>query len=210
MKVLVVDGQPIVRVGVAAVLEAEEDMAVAGEAEDEQAALTLVWEKDPDVVVLDPDVEGEEGARDLCRRIKSLSEPPGVVAYAARNSGDEVLSWKLSGADSFVHKGEAPEKLIEALRETCSGKGVWFLGRLQEEGAPRGGPRGTPTERALLTPREKEVFELLARRLSNFEIACELSISHQTTKNHVSNVLRKFGVKSRAELLWGGPRSPKA
>lgn len=197
VKVLVVDEQPIVREGTKAVLEAERDMVFSGEAGSAPEAFDLVTETDPDVVILDLDLKGEEDGLELCRGMKSLPDPPGVVVHTMHNSQEELFSSRISGADSFVHKGEDPGKLLEAIRETHSGKKVWFLG----EDNPTPDDPHSSTANNELTTKEKQIFNLLVRRLTNSEIAAELSISHQTVKNHVSSVLRKLGASSRTDLL---------
>ncbi|QIN82909.1 response regulator [Rubrobacter tropicus] len=197
MKIVVVDGQPVVRVGVKTVLDAEENMETVGEAASVRQAIELVRRAAPDIVVLDLDLEGQGGGLELCRKIKSMPGAPGVVVFTFRNSREEVFSSRLSGADSFVHKGESTGKLLEAIRETRSGKKVWFLG----EGDNPGPHRHFNAEEPSLTPKEKEIFALLVKRRTNAEIAAELSISHQTVKNHVSNVLKKLGADSRIDLL---------
>ena len=208
IEVLLIDGQPIVREGVKAVLAAEEDMAVVGEAENAEEAFNLIRnnvKEIPYIVILDIELEGEEDGLDLCRKIKSLADPPSVVVYTVRNCPEEVFGSKISGADSFVYKGEEPDKLLEALRETRLGKKVWFMG--QGEGRPKrrhySSARGSSVDGFSLTPREKEVFALIVRRYTNPEIANELSISPQTAKNHVSSVLKKFGACSRVDLIQG-------
>ena len=200
MKVLVVDRQPIVRVGIRTVLEAEEGITIVGEVDNAQDALTTVRRSNPDVVILDLDIRGERNGLDLCREIKSVSHPPGVIIYTALASEEAVFSSRLHGADSFVNKSEDPARLLEAVREPASGKRVWFLGEIDENPGPT---HNITAEHSLLTPREREVFALLVRRLTNAEIAQELSISHQTTKNHVSSILRKLGAKNRMEVLAG-------
>ena len=133
------------------------------------------------------------------RSLKSRSEAPGVVVHTAHNSVEDVFTSQLSGADSFVHKGEVTQKLVEAVKETHAGRRVWLLGEGRRNPHPPTVPHGEDDPR--LTRREKEVFHLLLGRYTNAEIAQELSISLQTTKNHVSSVLRKLGVQSRSGLF---------
>ena len=202
IRVMVVDEQPTMRLGVRRALEAEEGMLVVGEGEDAEEVLRLVQESRPNVVVMDLVLRGEEGGTELLRRLKSRPHAPGVVVYTARNSEEDIFASRLSGADSFVHKSEGPPRLVEVVRETYARKRVWFLGRRRnsDTGSTDNPPHANPGE-PLLTPREKEVFSLLLQRYTNAEIARELSISLQTAKNHVSSILRKLGAKKRADLL---------
>lgn len=199
MKVLLVDTHPTMRLGVRAILEREEDVDLVEEAESLKGALEICEDHDPDVVVLDLDLKGEGSGTKLCGEIKARPEPPRVVVHTARGSEEDAfLSLRLSGADSYVHKSEEPTKLLETIRETHAGRKVWLLG--DGESSANG---GTAPESGVLslTPREKEVLGLLIKRHTNSEISAELSISLQTVKNHVSNILKKFGVSSRTELL---------
>ena len=128
IKVLVVDEQPTMRLGVSYAIEAEEGMLVVGEAGDAQEALRLVAEVRPDVVVMDFVLGGEGGGAELLRSLKSRPEAPGVVVHTAHNSVEDVFTSRLSGADSFVYKGEVTQKLVEAVKETHAGRRVWLLG----------------------------------------------------------------------------------
>jgi two-component system response regulator DevR len=203
IRVLVVDEQPTMRLGVRRAVEAEEGMLVVGEVGDVEEALRLVEESHPDVVVMDLVLRGGEGGTELLRRLKSEPDAPGVVVHTARNSEEDVFASRASGADSFVYKGEGPSRLVEAVKETHARKRVWFLGRRRQDSDTRSidhhphANLGTP----FLTPREKEVFSLLLQRYTNAEIARDLSISLQTAKNHVSSVLRKLGATRRADLF---------
>lgn len=196
VKVLLVDEHPTTRVGLETILEVQEDMQAAGATGNAEEALRLVGEEDPDVVVLDLALDGPGSGLELCREIKALSDPPGVVVHTAQNSEETVISCRISGVDSYVYKGEEPNKLLEAIRETSSGKRVWFLG------GGEGGPSpDLPANGIYLTPKEKEIFALLIKRYTNAQISEELSISLQTTKNHVSSILKKFEVASRTDLV---------
>jgi DNA-binding NarL/FixJ family response regulator len=197
IKVLVVDNQPAMRFGIRRVIEDEEGMLVVGEAGNAKEALRLAGETSPDVVVTDLALGGG-GGMGFLRELKSLPHAPGVVVHTADNSEEAVFVSRLSGADSFVYKGEEVARLIEAVRDTHSGKRVWFLG--EERRNPESPARGNADEPAL-TPREKEVFRLLVKRYTNAEIADTLSIGLQTTKNHVSSVLRKLGAERRSDIL---------
>jgi DNA-binding NarL/FixJ family response regulator len=198
IKVLEVDEQPAMRFGIRRAIEDEESMLVVGEARDPEEALRLARETRPDVVVTDLTLGGGGGMAFL-RDLKSLPHAPGVVVHTADNSEEAVFVSRLSGANSFVYKGEEVARLIEAVKDTHSGKRVWFLGEEQRNSAS---PTDGGADESLLTRREKEVFRLLTMRYTNAEIADTLSIGVQTTKNHVSSVLRKLGVARRSDILY--------
>jgi DNA-binding NarL/FixJ family response regulator len=203
IRVLVVDEQPTMRLGVRSAVEAEEDMLVVGEVGDVAGALRLVEESRPGVVVTDLVLKDREGGTEFLRRLKAEPAAPGVVVHTAYASEEDVFASRVAGADSFVYKGEGPSKLVEAVRETHAGKRVWFLGR-RRQNPDTGNTDHHPPENpgaAILTPREKEVFSLLLQRHTNAEISRELSISLQTAKNHVSSVFRKVGATRRADLF---------
>jgi NarL family two-component system response regulator LiaR len=134
---------------------------------------------------------------ELCRQIKSASDPPGVVVYTDSDAEGDLFLCQLSGADSYVHKGEDPERLLEAIRATYTGKRVWFIG---QDGTPNSSRRPAVHHQLSLTSRERQIFSFMLKRYPNSHIAKELGISTQTVKNHSSNVLRKLGVSRRADL----------
>jgi DNA-binding NarL/FixJ family response regulator len=149
IKVLVVDDQPATRFGIRRAIEDEEGMLVVGEAGNAEEALRLTGETRPDVVVADLALGGR-GGMGFLRELKSLPHAHGVVVHTADNSEEAVFVSRLSGADSFVYKGEEVARLLEAVRDTHSGKRVWFLG--EERRNPEPPARGKPDEPAL-TPR---------------------------------------------------------
>lgn len=198
MRVLLVEDHPTMRLGLKSVLEVHSDIEVVGEAENVVEALGYTREKTPEIVVLDLRLKGERSGIELCREIKSLPDPPRVVVYTAHNSEEEIFSCRLSGAESYVHKGEDSKKLVEAIRETHVGKRVWLLGGEAEEADAW---LQSFSETSSLTPREKEVFALMVRGFSNARITAELSISPQTTKNYVSSIFKKLSITRREELF---------
>jgi DNA-binding NarL/FixJ family response regulator len=201
VKILVVDQHPVMRLGIMALLRPENDIRTIGAAEGVDDALRLIGEEQPDIVVLDFSLKGLQSGTELCRQIKSRLNPPRVIFYTAHHAEEQLFLCRLSGADSYVHKEEEPEKLIEAIRQTHAGKRVWFI----SDGEGYKLNRRTTFEQASLTPREREVLGLMLKRYANSHIAKELGISLQTVKNHASNVLRKLGVNRRTDLPWEQP-----
>ncbi len=198
--VVLVDDHPAMRLGLKDLLNAN-GMWVAGEAGDGDEALRLVEEMRPDLVVLDLNLSGETDGIEVCRRLKTLPEAPYILVHTAHDFARDVSPCLLAGADSYVHKRTACEELLNAVRRTTAGEQVWLPGgRVREISYIH-----TAVQGAQLTSREQEVLALLHRRYSNAEIAEKLHISRQTTKNHVSSILRKLGFKSRRQLF---PKSP--
>lgn len=195
-RVVLVDGHPATRLGFQDLMNAN-GIRVVGASGDGDEALRLVEEMRPDVVVLDLNLAGETNGMEVCRQIKSLPEAPHVLVYTAYDFAEDVASCLLAGAESYVHKSTACEELLNAVRRTAAGEQVWLPGgRVREVSYLHIAVRGIQ-----LTPREREVLALLRRYYSNAEIAEKLHISPQTTKNHVSSILKKLGVKSRRQLF---------
>lgn len=178
-------------------LELEGATELIGEAESAEEALRLARQAAPDLIVLDLKLKGERSGIELCREIKALPNPPTVIIYTAYDSPEEVSAALRAGADGYVHKGIGYEQLSEILERTRAGQKVWILkGEDSTESFRRVKAESTP-----LTPREEEVLSLLLRRRTNDEISRELSISVQTTKTHVSSILKKLGRRTRRDLL---------
>jgi DNA-binding NarL/FixJ family response regulator len=197
LKILLVDDHPTVRFGLKHLLASADGTEVVGEAENAVDAVRLVEDLRPDLVLLDLRL-GEDSGIEVCREIKALLGSPRVLVFTAHASVEDVAGATLAGADGYLHKGVAGEKLLDAVRRIHAGQRVWLLpAENEEEAADR--IRETSGE-ARLTPKEKEVFALVLKRRTNPEIAEELYISLYTVKNHVSSILRKLGLKSRREI----------
>jgi DNA-binding NarL/FixJ family response regulator len=204
MKILVVDRHPVMRLGLVALLRSEDDILTICVAENSDDAASIVATEQPDIVILDFILKGRQSGTELCRQIKSAPDPPGVVVYTDNDTEADLFLCQLSGADSYVHKDEEPDRLLEAIRATHAGKRVWFIG---SEGAPDPHRQQTVRQHACLTPRERQIFSFMLKRYTNSQIAKELGISMQTVKNHSSSVLRKLGVNRRTDLPREAPSS---
>lgn len=198
MRVLLVEDHPTMLLGLRTAVELGPVTEVAGEASTAEEALDLARTLVPDLVVLDLRLRGASSGIELCREIKSLPEPPQVVVYTAYNSPKEVSSCLVSGADSYVHKGEEAPRLLEAIEDTYAGDRVWLLGG--EEEAASTDLRST-ADASSLTDREQQVLSLVLKRRTNARIAQELHITVPTVKTHVGNVLRKLDARSREDLF---------
>lgn len=197
MKVLIVDDHPVTRAGIKTVLELQKGVESVGEAGSAEEALLLAREAQPDLVILDVRLKGNDNGIELCREIKSLPAPPAVLIYTAYNSAEEVSSALLAGADGYVHKGVDYARLSEAIQRTCTGESIWLLGEDKERAESL---LKSAADDSRLTPREKEIFGLVHCRYTNKEISDKLFISLQTTKNHVSSILKKLNRRGRSEL----------
>ena len=198
MRVLLVDDHPAIRMGMKALLDTADGVEVVGETEGATEAVQLAADLAPDLVVLDLRLGGEKSGIGTCREIKTLPESPRVLIHTAHDTVDDLAAGTLAGADGYLHKSARHVEFVDAVRKVYAGKKVWSLGT--ESMATKDRPQST-SEVALLTPKEREVYALLLKRYSNHEIARELYVGTRTVKSHVTNIMRKLGVKSRRELF---------
>lgn len=197
MRVLIVEDHHTTILGIKTVLELEKGMEVVGEARNSEDAVNLTRRLEPDLVILDLKLRGENNGIELCREIKSFPSSPRLLIYTAYNCPEEVSACRLSGADGYVHKSEDAGKFLEAVEKVYAGEQVWFLGGEVEDAETRIQVAGKDAD---LTLREGEIVTLLLRRRTNNEIANDLFISPLTVKTHVSNILGKLNLRSRKEI----------
>jgi DNA-binding NarL/FixJ family response regulator len=205
-RVAIADGNALVRGAVTALLDAEDDIAVAGVAGDSQAVLAVTELERPDVVLIDLDLPGADGL-DITRRIFSNPALEGVrvIVLSSTDEDDKLFGALRAGASGFLLKDTEPAELLEAVRAVARGDALLSRGvtrRLIAEVASQPDRyRPSPEELEELTAREREVMALVARGLSNQEIAERLVISLATAKTHVSRALRKVDARDRAQLV---------
>jgi DNA-binding NarL/FixJ family response regulator len=205
-RVAIADGQLLVRGAVTALLDAEDDVAVAGVAGDSEEALALTERERPDIVLVDLDLPGA-GGLETTRRIFADPALEGVrVIVLSPTDDDGTLFGALrAGASGFLLGDTEPAELLEAVRAVARGDALLSHGvtrRLIAEVASQPDRyRPSPEELDELTAREREVMALVARGLSNQEIAERLVISLATAKTHVSRALRKVDARDRAQLV---------
>jgi len=204
VRVVLVDDEAMVRVGLRMVLTAEPDIEVVGEAADGGAAVGVVEQTAPDVVLMDvrmPEVDGIEGAR----RVLAQSPEVKVVVLTTFDEDEYVEAALRAGVSGFLLKVAPPERLIEAVRTVAAGGGLLDPGvtrRVIESFAAAPPLRTRRAERLdALTERERDVLRLIGRGLSNGEIAAELYLGETTVKTHVSNVLAKLGLRDRVQAV---------
>ncbi|KUO08387.1 response regulator transcription factor [Streptomyces sp. DSM 15324] len=204
--VLLVDDEPLVRAGLRAVLEAQGDIEVVGEAADGAAVIPLVRRLRPDVVAMDvrmPLLDGIEATRALLRTVDG---PPKILVVTTFENDEYVYEALRAGAAGFLLKRARPAEIVHAVRLVAEGESLLFpasVRRLAAEYGEAGGDRAArdTLERARLTEREAEVLRLMTRGLSNAEIAGQLVVGTETVKSHVSAVLAKLGVRDRVQAV---------
>jgi len=203
IRVALVDDQELVRTGFRMILDAEPDIEVVGEASDGEAALAVVAESNPDVVLMDvrmPRMDGIESTR----LIGGMKHPPRVVILTTFDIDDYVYEALRAGASGFLLKDTPADDLIAGVRIVAAGEALLapsVTRRLIEEFASR--PNGVvePESLETLTDREREVMVLMARGMSNAEIAGGLFVGETTVKTHVSHILTKLDLRDRVQAV---------
>jgi len=206
VSVLLVDDEPLVRAGLRAVLEAQPDIQVVGEAADGAAVIPLVRQLRPDVVAMDvrmPLLDGIEATRAVLR---TVDRPPKILVATTFVNDEYVYEALRAGADGFLLKRARPAEIVYAVRLVAEGGSLLFPASVRQLAARYGEGGGNlaaraAMERARLTDREAEVLRLMARGLSNAEIAERLVVGTETVKSHVSAVLAKVGARDRTQAV---------
>jgi DNA-binding NarL/FixJ family response regulator len=205
IRVVLVDDQPLIRTGIRALLDAEDDIKVVAEGRNGDEGVALTIEHLPDIVLMDvqmPEVDGIEATR----RIANDDRLAGVRVVMLTNYGlDEYVFNSLrAGASGFVVKDTEPADLLQALRVTMRGDALLspaVTRRLISEFVARPADLFRSADLALLTNREREVVTLVAHGLSNDQIAERMVLSPMTAKTHVSRAMTKLGARDRAQLV---------
>lgn len=207
---LIVDDHPLFRQGVADALALEKDFRVVGQAADGKHALELIRDLEPDIAVLDinlPEINGQQ----ITHQVTQEKLHTRILLLTGYDDIEQAIHAAHAGAAAYCAKDIQPRDLIAVIREVANGKFVmvdkvltrrelddWLASQM--EGARRSySEPGSPFHP--LSDREMEVLSCVVRGKSNKEIAGLLGISHQTVKNHVTSILRKFGVEDRTQAV---------
>jgi DNA-binding NarL/FixJ family response regulator len=203
--ILIADDQALVRAGFRMILEAEPDLRVLAEAKDGDEAVEAARRVRPDIVLMDirmPKLDGLEATR---RIMAGTDQPPRVLILTTFDLDEYVFDALHAGASGFLLKDVPPEQLVAGIRVVAEGDSLLSptVTRRLIESFVREHPRASkpPPELEELTPREAEILGLIARGLSNAEIAEELVVSGTTVKTHVARVLSKLGLRDRVQAV---------
>ena len=197
IRVLLVDDHPVVRDGLAAILDTQPDLLVVGAAASGSEAIKLIKAIQPDVVLLDLEMPGLDGV-EVMRRIKADSPAVQAIVFTAFDTDERILSAVKAGAMGYLLKGSPREEIFRAIRVVSQGGSLLqpvVASRLLHQIA------SSPPEKTSLTARETEVLALLAQGKANKEIAKILMITERTVKFHVSSLLAKLGAENRTEAV---------
>jgi len=204
LSVVVVDDEPLIRSGLRAIINAEPDLTVVGEAGDGAEVLPVVRRTGADVVLMDvrmPAVDGIQATRLL---LENLDPAPRVLVVTTFENDDYVYDALRAGASGFLLKRTPPDDIIAAIRTVAGSESLLFPEAIRALALAHVGtqpPRPTGLDEYQLTDREQEVLRLMARGLSNLEIAGELILGLQTVKTHVANVLAKLNARDRTQAV---------
>jgi DNA-binding NarL/FixJ family response regulator len=204
VSVLIADDQALVRAGFRSILESEPGIRVVGEASDGRNAIDIARKRRPKVVLMDirmPDVDGLEATR---RILAEQEDETAVLMLTTFDLNEYVYEAMRAGASGFLLKDVRPEDLVAAVRIVAGGDAMIapaVTKRLIEHFVRAAPPAVPPAELAELTPREVEVLTMVAKGLSNGEIAADLVLSEATVKTHVKHILAKLNARDRVQAV---------
>ncbi|WP_432950134.1 response regulator [Kribbella sp. CA-253562] len=204
ISVVVVDDEPLIRSGLRAIIDAEPDLTVVGEAGDGAEVLPLVRRTGADVVLMDVRMPALDGIQATRLLLDALDPAPRVLVVTTFENDDYVYDALRAGASGFLLKRTPPDDIIAAIRTVAGSESLLFpeairslaLAHLDHQPSKPAG-----LDQYDLTEREQEVLRLMAKGLSNAEIAGELVLGVQTIKTHVANLLSKLGARDRTQAV---------
>jgi DNA-binding NarL/FixJ family response regulator len=199
VRVVIADDEDLIRTGLRIIVDSEPGLLVVGEAADGAAVVPVVRETLPDVVLMDVRMPALDGIQ-ATRRLVALPSPPKVIVVTTFENDDYVYDALRAGASGFLLKRTRPEELVRAVELVAEGESLLFPEAIRGLAA-RAGHSGPVAGIGRLTSREGEVLTLMARGLSNGEIAAELTVGLETVKTHVGNVLDKLAVRDRTQAV---------
>jgi DNA-binding NarL/FixJ family response regulator len=203
VRVLIVDDDDLMRAGLKSVLASDDSVQVVGEAGDGREAVSSTRASKPDVVLMDvrmPDLDGIAATRELLAAAPDVR----VVMLTTFEEDDYIFGALNAGASGFLLKRTRPEELIAAIHTVADGDSLLspsVTRRVIDRMARQPAPHASSAKLQSLTPREREVLELVARGLSNTEIAAAFVIEESTVKTHVKRILGKLGLRDRVQAV---------
>ncbi|KAB2345494.1 response regulator [Actinomadura rudentiformis] len=203
IRVLLVDDERLIRAGLAAIINAEPDLTVVGEAADGADVPAEVKRLEPDVILMDVRMPKLDGIQ-ATRRVMENPAPPRVIVVTTFENDEYVYDALKAGASGFLLKRTRPEEILHAIRMVAHGDTLLFPAAIRSLAATHGGGAGSgggARWHAQLTEREADVLRLMAKGHSNAEIATELFVSPQTVKTHVGNLLGKLQARDRTQAV---------
>ena len=204
ISVVIVDDQELVRTGFRAILSSEPGIEVVGEAKDGQEAVEAAEQLEPDVVLMDIRMPVLDGLAATRRIVTGPDSRPRVLILTTFDLDEYVYEALRSGASGFMLKDNPADQLVTAIHVVARGEALLapsVTRRLISEFAHRQPPTTRPEQLAVLTDRESEVLELVARGLSNAEISEELYVAETTVRTHVGHILTKLGLRDRVQAV---------
>jgi len=204
IRVLLADDQTMVRAGFAMILDAQPDIEIVGEADDGERAIAQAARLQPDVIVMDirmPKLDGVSATRSVLAQSKDF---PRVLVVTTFDIDQYVFDALRAGASGFLLKNAPPEELVRAVRIVAAGDSLLapeVTRHLIEAFCLQPATSASPSQLQELTARERQVLELIARGLSNTEIAELLVVSHGTVKTHVARILMKLDLRDRIQAV---------
>lgn len=200
IRLLIVDDHAIVREGLVAILDAQPDLQVVGEAADGEEAVALAEQLKPDIILMDLEMPNVNGAEAI-RRIKAKQPDARIVVLTGYDTDERILEAIQAGAQGYLLKGVPASELMQGIRVVHQG-GSLLQPAVASKLLSRVGQMLNPTSPVeQLTAREQEVLELMAQGARNKEIAARLSITEATVKFHSRIIFQKLGVESRSEAI---------
>lgn len=209
IKVLIVDDHPVFRQGLCDVLETDPNIKVVGAAADGEVAIEMIYEVNPEVILMDINLPTINGLQ-VTRKVKAQLPDMKIIMITGYDDAEQVFHALRSGAAAYCPKDITPESLIDIIHSVYKGNYVVgektmsydeLMNWVEQKIGRFSGPLVSDNEEIFvpLSPREMEILEHVTKGLSNKEIAYKLGISHQTVKNHMTAILRKLRVDDRTQ-----------
>ncbi len=206
IRVFVADDHELVRFALRTLLDGEADIEVVGEGEDTQSVITGCVETQPDVLLLDLRMPGEGGV-EACRQVRAKAPSTAVLVLTSFDEDDDVFEVLSAGASGYMLKDTRPDRVVNAIRSIADGQSVFDSAVAPRIISGRTASSAPRSDGEVLSEREMEVLRLMAKGMSNKEIAHALWIGETTVKTHVSHILRKLDQSDRTQAVLAAVRT---